>query len=363
MASLRQTGRAGLDFLGSLQHYSSGQLRPLARQDFYQNAAMRELGDQPLGDRPRSELEQILEQAKATAETSPAFRLERFYQRVVAEDVYNRGIPATEELRPALEAMASAPVDMSHAGTLTLHEDLPTPAYFDDVEWHLMPGGWDGFDLSGPMFMLGVWPAIFSRGGYAAVEVDADISQQRVQVVSELPRRDYRRIYEAGSGGVSTLIAVRKIFPEAEITASDLSASLLRNGHRLAGMLKLNVNLKQEDCCHTSEPDDHYDAVVSYAVFHEMNDEAAFECLREMFRIMAPGADILISDPGPIRACTPFEAVIYDWETEHREEPWFTASILRSLPEMMREIGFAEVKEYPLGSGPYPWVTFGRKPS
>ena len=363
MVNLRQTGRAGLEFLGSLQHFSSGQLRPLAAQDFYEDPAMQALGDVPLGDRPRPELEDILERAKTTAAASPAFRMERFYQRVVAEDVYNRGIPATEELRPALEVMANAPVDMTHSGTLVLNENLKSPEYFDDVEWHLMPGGWDGYDLAGPMFMLGVWPAIFSRGGYAAVEVDADISQQRMQVVSELPRRDYRRIYEAGSGGVSTLVAVRKIFPDAEITASDLSANLLKNGHRLSGMLKLNVNLKQEDCRYTSEPDDHYDAVVSYAVFHEMNDEAAHQCLLEMFRIMAPGGDMLISDPGPIRACTPFEAVIYDWETEHREEPWFTASVLRSLPEMMREIGFVDVKEYPLEGGPYPWVTFGRKPS
>lgn len=363
MLTLRQTGRAGLEFLGSLQHFSSGTLRPQAESEFYADPDMQALGRAALGDRPRHELEQILERARRTATESARFRLERFYQRLVAEDVYNRGIPAAEELRPTLEALARAPVDMSQAGTLTLDPELAEDDYYEGVEWHLMPGGWDGYDLAGYMFMLGVGPMIFSRGGYAAVAVDEDISEQRNQVVAELPRRDYRRIYEGGCGGVSTLAAIRKAHPQAEIVGSDLSANLLRAGHRAAGMLKLDVHLKQEDARCTSEPDDHYDAVVSYAVFHEMNDQAAREHLQEMFRILAPGGDIVISDPGPIRGCTPFEAVIYDWETEHREEPWFTASILRSLPEMMREIGYEAVEEYPLGDGPYPWVTRGRKPA
>ncbi|MCC5868605.1 MAG: class I SAM-dependent methyltransferase [Gammaproteobacteria bacterium] len=362
MTGLRQTGRAGLEFLGSLQHFSSGQLRPVASRDFYADPDMEALGDAPLGDRSRGELEAILGRAKATAAKSQAFRFERFYQRLVAEDVYNRGIPAAEELRPSLKAMAETPVDMSQAGSLTLDPSLEQDDYYEGVEWHLMPGGWDGYDLAGPMFMLGVGPMIFSRGGYAAVEVDADISQQRMQVLGELPRRDYRRVYEAGCGGVPTIIAIRKSFPEAEIVASDLSTHMLKAGHRVAGMLKLNVHLKQEDCRRTSEPDNHYDAVVSYAVFHEMDDQAALACLREMFRIMAPGGDIVISDPGPVRACTPFQAVLYDWETEHREEPWFTASVLRSLPQMMREIGYVDVQEYPLEQGPYPWITRGSKP-
>lgn len=360
--TLRQQGRAGLEFLGSLQHFSSSELRDRAQRDFYADPGMAALGDKPLGERPREEMLALVEQAKQVAETSQAHRFERLYQRAVAEDVYNRGIPATEIDRQKFEPIISAPVDMSEAGTLTLNPEIEEPDYYRNVEWHLMPGGWDGYDLSGPMFMAGVAPLIFARGGYAAVAVDADIRDQRVQVISELPRRDYRRIYEGGSGGVSTVMAIRKLFPEAEITATDLSAALQTTGHRLAGMMKLNVHLRQEDITRTSEPDDYYDAAVSYAVFHEMGDNAAYAHLKELFRIMAPGGDLVISDPGPFRACTPYLAVLYDWETEHREEPYFTQSAARNLPEMMREIGFVEVSEYPLEDGPYPWVTRGTKP-
>jgi SAM-dependent methyltransferase len=362
MLVLKQTGRAGLEFLGSLQHFASSHLRNKAAEDFYQSPDVASLGNAPLGNRPRQELEDILSTAKSVARKSPHYRMERFCQRVVAENVYDRGIPATEAIREQLAPLLAQPV-VDGAGTLTLNSALDEPPCFKGVEWHLMPGGWDGYDLSGFMFMVGVGPAIFSRGGYAAVEVDANIGEQRVQVVSELPRRDYRRIYEGGCGGISTLGALRKVFSQAELTGSDLSANLLRFGHLMAGKLRLNVHLKQEDVCATSEPDNHFDAAVSYAVFHEMDDATANRHIKELFRILSPGADLVISDPGPIRGCTPFEAVIYDWETEYREEPWFTDSILRSLPDMLRSAGFVDVEEYALGEGPYPWITRARKPS
>lgn len=361
MLGMKQTGRAGLEFLGSLQHYASSRLREKAAKDFYSDPAMASLGPKPLGNRPRPELEQILQKAKAIAKASPYYRMERFCQRVVAENVYDRGIPATEAIREQLTPLLSHSTG-TQAGTLRLNPKLKQPTCFEGVEWHLMPGGWDGYDLSGFMFMLGVGPAIFSRGGYAAVEVDANIGEQREQVVSELPRRDYRRIYEGGCGGISTLSALRKLFPQAEITGSDLSANLLSFGHKMADKLGLNVHLKQEDVCATSESDDYFDAAVSYAVFHEMDDETTEQHIKELFRILAPGADLVISDPGPIRGCTPFEAVIYDWETEYREEPWFTDSVLRSLPEILEKAGFTDVEEYPLGEGAYPWVTRARKP-
>lgn len=363
MITLSQKARAGLEFMGNLQRYSSTELHAQAKADFYANPDMAALGDKPIGDRPVEKIDELVAKAEDIAAASPAHRFNRFYQRVVAEEIYNRGIPAAEEKRGDIEKTAAPPIDPSKAGTLTLNPDVAIPDYYDGVEWHLMPGGWDGFDLTMPMFMAGVSPYIFSHGGYAAVDVDADIRAQRLQVVNELPRSDYKRIYECGCGGSVTLAVLRQRFPDAELAGSDLSAQLLKGGHQVANALGLNIHLKQEDSRRTSEPDDHYDAAISYAVFHEMDDAATFETLKEMFRILAPGGDMIISDPGPFRAITPYQAVIYSWETDHREEPYFTASIRRSLPDMMRRIGYEDVKEYGIGPGNYPWITYGRKPS
>lgn len=363
MITLSQHGRAGLQFMGSLQRYSSSELRAQAEEDFYADPAMAELGDQAIGNRQVEEIDAIVVRADATATKSPAHRFNRLYQRIVAEELYNRGIPAAEEKRGEIEKIEQPPLDPAKAGTLTLNPDIEIPDYYDGVEWHLMPGGWDGYDLTMHMFLAGVTPYIFKHGGYAAVDVDADIRNQRADVVKELPRSDYKRIYDCGCGGTVTLAVLRQQFPDAELVGADLSAGLLKGGHTMSSLLGLNVQLKQEDTCHTSEPDDYYDAAISYAVFHEMDDPAAFDTLKEMFRILAPGGDMIISDPGPFRAITPYQAVIYNWETDHREEPYFTASVRRSLPNMMREIGYEDVKEYGAGPGNYPWVTYGRKPA
>jgi len=359
---MSQEGRAALQLLGNLQEYSSRDLRKAAQKIFYTNDEMAAVGDAPMGQRPPEELDRLAKKATSVAETIQAHRIERFLQRMVAEGVYDRGIPAAEVLRPQTQ---NAPEpDMSKAGTLTLNPDLETPAGFNGVEWHLMPGGWDGYDLSGTMFMAGVSPYIFARGGYAAVPVNADIMRHRQDFLDQLPKDiDYKRVYDFGCAGSGLLSMVRGRYPEAELTGSDLSANLLRGGHRMDAMLGLNVALKQESASNTSEPDNHYDAALSYAVFHEMDDGIARAALEEMFRILAPGGVLLISDPGPLQALSPYQAALYDWDTEHREEPFFSDSIRRPLLDWMREIGFVDCEAYAIGEDSYPWITKGRKPA
>ncbi|MFT7288203.1 MAG: SAM-dependent methyltransferase [Halieaceae bacterium] len=359
MIPLAQSGRAGLQLMGSLQRYSSTVLAERAKHAFYDANGFPE---KIIGDRPSEEMEATLERAIEHANSIQAHRFNRLYQRIVAEAVYDRGIPAAEARRDAAQEMLQPTPATEKTGKLTLNPDLQMPDYYEGVEWHLMPGGWDGYDLAMLMFMSGVVPYIFRHGGYAAVEVDADIYGQRTGVLDQLPKATYGRIYEAGSGGTPTLGMLRRKFPDAELVGADLSGAMQRGGHEMDKKKGLGVHLKQEDCRQTSEPDKHYDAVVCYALFHETPDDVCADILKEMLRIMAPGADIIISDPPPLRALTPYAAVISDWETDNREEPWFGASTRRNLPEILSSIGYENAQDYALGDGSYPWVTRANKP-
>jgi len=363
MLSLSQEGRAGLQLLGNLQEYTSSKLRERVHEDFYSDAEMAAIGDQPIGKRGAEAEDAIAQKAAAVADGIQTHRFERFYQRIVAEDVYNRGIPAAEELRPKAGAFLAPPTDLPDGVDLTLNPDLDLPESFKDVEWHLMPGGWEGYDMSGVMFMAGVSPFIFARGGYAAVQPRADIMNQRQRYLDQLPDDiDYHRFFDFGSAGSGLLGMVHKRYPDAKLAGCDLSASLLKGGAKMAAMMGFDVQLKQESASATSEPDNHYDAALSYAVLHEMDDQITYDSLKEMYRILKPGGVLLISDPGPLRALNPYQAVLYDWETEHREEPHFSASIRRDLPAWMAEIGYVNCEEYGIDGENYPWITRGRKP-
>lgn len=361
MITLKQRGRAGLQFLGSLQTFSSSKLRDIAEQDFAVQPEAPALAEEFRGDARAHVWQDRLRRAREVVERSKAYRYNRFYQRWVGEQNYLRAIPAVEARRSEWQSITESkkPQDSSR---LQLNPTLEIPSWYEGVEWHLEPGGWDGYDLTQPMFMAGIGPYVFAHGGYAAVDVFADIRSQRGRVLDQIRVRDPRRIYEGGCGGATTLAVARQKFPQAELVGGDLSPALLRSGHFISEMLGLNINFRQEDGCQVAERDDSVDVVISYAVHHEMPPTITEKVIREMFRILRPGGEMIINDPPPFRAVNPMQAVILDWDTDNRAEPFFSAAASINLVEIMREAGFVEVDEFALEERGYPWVTRGRKP-
>lgn len=361
--TLSQRGRAGMQVLGALQKFSSGVLRPIAAENFDASQRGKELAADHQAEEPELSPRERIAEARKVCESDPVYRLERFFQRYVGEENFNRGIPAIEERREKFEAFNAAQAETELLGTLDLNASVPVPKYYDRIEWHLEPGGWDGYDLYGALFAYGVGPYVFSLGGYAAVGIGDDITSQRVNTIKQFPKDSYGRIFEPGCGGVSTLKAVNSVFPEAELHGADLSPLLLKNGQKMASRFGFPVHLKLADCASdTGEADESYDGVITYALHHELPPKANREMFREMFRIMKPGADIVISDPPPFRAVSIFHAVILDWDTDNREEPFFSAVLHDSLDEMLAEAGFVNVESYAIGRDQYPWITRAMKP-
>jgi ubiquinone/menaquinone biosynthesis C-methylase UbiE len=155
---------------------------------------------------------------------------------------------------------------------------------------------------------------------------------------------------------------VSEVHPEAELVGADLSARQLRMGHLAAERCGVAVMFKQRDVRDTGEPDESFDAVVIHSLMHEQPVELSRDVLTEMFRILKPGGDIVVSDPPPFRAVPLFRAVLLDWETKNREEPYFSQALSQDWADEMRAIGFIDTENRALGAGAFPYVAIGRKP-
>lgn len=361
MVNFDQRGRAGMQFLGSLQVFSSGPLLERARTEFAEQPETEQLEQSFRQDGDQGEWQDRVDQAQQVANQCTAYRFNRHYQRYVAEEIWARSLTAVERKRDAFAASFPPPGKAPKSDRLILNPDLEIPAYFEGVEWHLQPGGWDGYDLTAPMAVVGILPHVFSRGGYAAVAVGDNIMAQRREVLTQF-RHKPRRVYDVGCGGAGTLGILHSMHPDAELIGGDLSATLLSNGHAMSERMGWGITFRQEDGRSVGEADNSVDAVISYALHHEMPQDVTRDVLKEMFRILEPGGEMVISDPPPFRAVPPLQAAVLDWETEYRGEPFFTEAGLLDLSQAMRDIGFVDVEEFALQETGYPWVTRGRKP-
>jgi SAM-dependent methyltransferase len=355
---LSQRSRAGLDILGGMLKYAAVDLRDAARQAFEAAPEGMQLAEAHAQPSSPAETADRVQRAKALAQSNPTYRLERFVQRFVAEEMMTRNVVAAEEKRADHLRIDSVP-RQGAGGRLELDPDLEMPDYYDGVNYHLSIPDIEDYDLGGKGGGIGL---VFRYGGFAAVPPGANIAEHRLQVIGQFPKARYDRILEIGCGGVFTLMTVHKVFPEAELVGCDLAARYLTQAHDMAERMGLKVDLKQRDARRTGEPDASFDGVLSYAVHHEAPVPVNIEMFQEVFRVLKPGGDFVISDPPPFRAVDPFHAAILEWDNDHREEPYFTETCLADWDEELRRIGFVDVQSHGLGPGAYPYVTRATKP-
>ncbi|WP_292735078.1 class I SAM-dependent methyltransferase [Nostoc sp. JL31] len=232
-------------------------------------------------------------------------------------------------------------------GTLTLDPNFQIPNYQKAVDIHCMPGGYHS-EFTADDVAAG---ATYDRGAYVyglgwlgPLNDDMGLSIVQNYLLAEFPNFRPRKILDMGcSIGNSTLPYVDG-FPDAEVHAIDIGASMLRYAHARAEALGKRVHFSQQNAEHTNFPDESFDLVVSHILLHEIPPPSVRKVMQESYRLLAPGGMMIHVEAPLYRHMDVYTQFIYDWETANNNEPFWSAVRDLDLVQLVSEAGFAADK-------------------
>jgi SAM-dependent methyltransferase len=324
-----------------------GKLRPRIHADM----AARGLNEQTLAEDLDARLQQVdqaMSGSHAFAAMGPLSEWLSTHHGMIAHAAFEAQRP---ELEPRIRALQN--------GTTTLEVIAgdKVPDYFRAGPWiHRTTGGWDGHDFQG--FVHGE----LVHREYVAKNYPGNIFAQRREVLTTLPRRDYQDIMEFGSSSGHYTLQIAREFPQARITGCDLSLRMLEQAQRVGNENKLPWRLLQVAGENCGLPAASFDLVTSYIVLHEIPAEITRAQMREAFRLLRPGGDMLFTDVTRYSALDKLGVFWAEYTAVNGGEPFWREAASLDLAQAAREAGFVDVRSEGLGGKPYPWLTYGHKP-
>jgi ubiquinone/menaquinone biosynthesis C-methylase UbiE len=218
---------------------------------------------------------------------------------------------------------------------LELNPDLDIPAYAKH-EIHIMPGGYVGSPVAGHLYHYG------TNGFYMGRNDNDDIHVGAARRMVTPADGKVLRILDVGTGIGQFAMALKERFPEAEVWGIDVGGPMVRYAHLRATERKLDVNFAQRLAEDTKFPDNYFDIVTSYIMFHEVEPEATRRAMHEAYRITRPGGVFYPVDFNTLNQPPRTAYQQYRSYMDHRWncEPWTPKWRACNPQEMIREAGF-----------------------
>ena len=256
-----------------------------------------------------------LKQAVALFENDPVLAMnmhgyvrgQQVMWRQLRDAVYAHGDALMSEMEAA---------DKTGPGALELDRRIILPDYTKH-EIHNQPGGYVGDEFAGHIYYYG--SNNFWMGHNTQDEMHA-------KLVTETPipaDGKVKRILDAGCGDGRLTMALQNRFPDAEVWGIDAGGPMVRFSHMRANDVGNKANYAQRLAEQTGFPDDHFDIVTSFLLFHEVSGAANKQIIAETARILRPGG---VFAPGDIRnsqgVMTGYRQFFNWWNTRWNYEVW-----------------------------------------
>lgn len=239
-----------------------------------------------------------------------------------------------------------AKINGQHIGSLALNPDLPIPSYHTAVDIHCMPGGYHSEDsaddiAAGAVYDRAVHVYAMGRMGPFNDDLGASLVAHLQQ---QYPNFRPRKILDMGCSVGHSTVPYAEAYPEADVYAIDIGASMLRYAHARAEALGKRVHFSQQNAERTNFADASFDLIVSHILLHETSGAAIRNIMRECQRLLTPGGMMFHVEVPQYQGMDPYDAFILDWDTYNNNEPFWGAMHDLDLVELARQGGFAGEK-------------------
>ncbi|MGE5657229.1 MAG: class I SAM-dependent methyltransferase [Actinomycetota bacterium] len=216
-------------------------------------------------------------------------------------------------------------IDWEQEGARFCQPNLITPDYYSSQNFHGIVGGY-----LNPRAAVS-YDAITQ---YVLPPHETLVRQGLINAVGGQPRR----ILDLGCGTGSTTLMLKQAFPQADAIGLDLSPYMLVVADLKAKKAGLTVEWRQGNAEQTGFPDASFDLVTASLLFHETPLPVSRAILRESFRLLTVGGQVLILD-GNQKTLR-----FAEWLTEIFEEPYIKSYATGSVEAWMGAAGFGAVR-------------------
>lgn len=330
-----QAEHARQRYAEGLRQYLFGPFAQSVREEFYSTIApayQAEHGE-PLTDRRA---------ARKEALKSTRYQIFSDLHRIAQDLIWNSVADTVERSEETL-SKGYQEIPLPKKGSIKLDPELEVPRYLSAVDIHCMPGSYhrstgDADLNTGALYHRGAFH--YAPGSGPALEALGRTGLKYLK--DNFPELRPRRILDMGcaTGGPTGVYA--EAFPEAELHAIDIGASLLRFGHLEAESKGKAIHFSQQNAEQTTFEDGSFDLVVSHIMFHETSAKALQPILNESKRLLAPGGVMMHLDlPSPDVLPDIFTKVIFDGDAYYNNEPFWMRMHEHDWLALMQAAGFA----------------------
>ena len=203
--------------------------------------------------------------------------------------------------------------------------DLVYPHYYSSQNFHGIEGGY---------LNAGAASSYDPITQYVLPPNETWVRRGLIDTIKGTPRR----ILDLGCGTGSTTLMLKQAFPQAQVMGLDLSPYMLVMANHKARTAGLTIEWCHGNAEETGLPDESFDLVTASLLFHETPPTVTKSILRECFRLLIAGGEVVILD-GNQKTLRQM-----DWLTEIFEEPYIKDYAAGNVDAWMGAAGFEAVQ-------------------